>query len=123
MQCALIFVSNIGGSQVGVIGPQRTLHPRTLQWFFEGLYVEPLRVWTALFPREQILVLTTEQLLQDARGQALQRLFDHIGAGDVSGAGGLTSLCTCLQLDCLLRLFQLQRRLLRPVRQPLSGAT
>lgn len=84
-QCALIFVSGIGGSQEDTVGPNSTLHPRALQWFFEGLYAVPIRVWTQLYPKEQLLVLTMEQLLEDTRRQIL-RLFEHIGVGDVSGA-------------------------------------
>lgn len=93
MACALIFVSNIGGSQSAVIGANRSsVHPRTLQWFLEGLYAEPVRVWRALFPREQLLLLTTEELMEQPREELL-RLFEHIGVGDVSGAHHVSADC------------------------------
>ena len=64
------------------------------QWLKEGIYVETLRVWAALFPMRQILVMRYEDLMQRPR-EALQAAFDHIG---LRGAGA------ALDEDAWLRL-------------------
>ena len=44
-----------------------------------GRYPEQLELWLAVFPREQLLVLASEQLRQDP-AEAYARVLDHIGA-------------------------------------------
>ncbi len=44
-----------------------------------GLYAEQLERWLAVFPREQLLVLSNEELADDTHG-AYARVLEHIGA-------------------------------------------
>lgn len=60
-------------------------HHRHHSYLARGRYAEQLERWFEHFPREQLLVLRSEDVFADA-GRTLARITRHIGAGEPEGA-------------------------------------